>query len=157
MIKCPNCGFEIFNDTNVAFDISIYYQRSNRYKGLKLGKSQTSMQDYGCALMCFSYIKRMDPLTVNQLFIDKGVYSADMINFSKACEFLDLKNYEKNTDISRMPKQEETIKEVKLGKGQHFVVRINKNGKRTIFDPWTGEIKTINFYTFKSYRIFDNN
>lgn len=28
-------------------DFSLYYQRSTRYKGKKLGKSNTSMQNYG--------------------------------------------------------------------------------------------------------------
>lgn len=155
MIKCPKCGYEESTENSSEIDLSLYYQRSKRYSGKKLGNSNSSMQNYGCALMCFSYAKRMDPLEVNQIFIDKGVYSGDMINFGRACDALNLKNYEKNIDINRMPTQEETIKEVYLGKYQHFTVRINKNGNRKIFDPWTGKMQTINFYTFKSYRIFD--
>ena len=145
-MKCPKCGYE-----EVA---NMYWQRNPRYKGKKLGKSNTSMQQYGCALMCLSYVTDKDPLDVNQLFIEKGVYTDDMINFAKACEVLGLKNYEKNTNINRMPTQEEVIKEVKLGRSQHFVVRINK-GKRTIFDPWLGNVQSINHYPFVSYRIFN--
>lgn len=146
--KCPKCGYEEITP-------NMYHQRNARYKGMKLGKSNTSMQQYGCALMCFSYVTDKDPLDVNQLFIEKGVYSVDMIDFAKACEVLGLKNYEKSKDINRMPTQEEVIKEVKLGKGQHFVVRINKDGKRTIFDTWTGANQSINYYPFVSYRIFN--
>jgi hypothetical protein len=155
MTKCPKCGYEETTENSSEIDLSLYYQRSERYSGKKLGNSNTSMQNYGCGLMCFSYVKKMDPIEVNQLFIDKGVYSGDMIVFEKACAALELKNYEKSTDINRMPTQEEIIKEVLLGKSQHFTVRINKDGKRTIFDPWTGKIQSINFYTFRSYRIFD--
>lgn len=142
-------------ETVDGFPLEYYWQRSPRYKGLKLGNSQTSMQTYGCALMCWSYVFKKDPLEVNKLFIDKGVYNGDMINFAKACEVLGGKNYKKDTNIDNMPSQEETIKEVRMGKSQHFVVRFNKDGKRTIFDPWLGEVKPINHYTFKSYRVFD--
>jgi hypothetical protein len=134
---------------------SIYWQRNPIYKGVKLGKTNTSMQNYGCALMCWSYVFRKDPMEVNQLFIDKGVYNGDMINFAKACEVLGGKNYKKDTNINNMPPQEETIKEVQLGKGQHFVVRFNRNGKRSIYDPWLGKDLSINYYPFKSYRVFD--
>jgi len=149
MKKCPKCGYE---ETNPS---EMYYQRSKLYDGKKLGKSNTSMQTYGCALMCWSYVAGKDPLDVNQLFIDKGVYKNDLIIFDKACTALGFKDYEKNTNIGRMPTQEQTIKEVKLGKGQHFVVRINRDGKRTIFDPWTNQILPINEYKFRSYRIFN--
>lgn len=148
-MKCEKCGQELPQVANM------YHQRNARYKGMKLGKSNTSMQQYGCALMCWSYVADKDPLEVNQLFIEKGVYNGDMIIFEKACEVLGLKDYEKSKDINRMPTQEETIKEVRLGKGQHFVIRLNKDGKRTIFDPWLGSIKSINHYPFVSYRIFN--
>lgn len=137
------------------FDEKLYFQRSSRYKGKKIGKSNTPMQTYGCLLCCLSYISRKDPLDVNQLFIDKGVYTGDMINLGKACEVLGFKNYLKTKDINYMPKQEETIKEVRLGRGVHFVVRFNKNGKRWIYCPWLGKIMPINHYDFLSYRVFD--
>lgn len=150
--------YDEFWDKNHAtgeFPTEYYHQRSDRYKGKKLGNSSTSMQTCGCALMCWSYVSKRDPLEVNQLFIDKGVYSGDKIVFEKACSVLGFKNYEKSTDINRMPDQEETIKEVSLGKSQHFTIRINKDGKRTIYDPWLGEVLSINYYNFRSYRIFD--
>lgn len=137
------------------YSSEMYYQRSKRYSGHFLGLSKTSMQQYGCALMCFSRIAGKDPFEVNQLFIEKGVYSGDMIDFGKACKALGFTDYEKNYDINRMPTQKLTIKEVWLGKGQHFVVRINDKG-RSIFDPWTNKILPINEYKFRSYRIFNS-
>lgn len=148
-MKCTLCGQELPNTD------SIYWQRNPRYAGKKLGKSNTSMQKYGCYLMCWSYVTGRDPLEVNQLFIDYGVYSGDMIISEKACKALGLQWVGKFTDINYMPGQELSIKEVQLGKGQHFVVRINKNGKRTIFDPWEGKALGINYYKFKSYRVFN--
>lgn len=148
-MKCEKCNQEL------PQEVSIYWQRNPIYKGLKIGNSQTSMQGYGCALMSFSYVTGRDPLEVNRLFIEKGVYQNDIIVFSKACEVLGLKNYEKSIDINRMPSQEMVIKEVRLGKSQHFTVRLNKDEKRSIFDPWVGKIMPINEYKFMSYRIFD--
>ncbi len=125
------------------------------------------MQNYGCYLMCFSFVTGLDPIEVDKLFMKHGVYKDtdnipdfnfaddDIIDSKKACKVLGLKNYYKNTDINHMPTQEMTIKEVTLGKGQHFVVRIFKDNKRYIFDPWKGEILPINYYPFRSYRVFD--
>lgn len=146
--KCPKCGYQEIEE-------NIYYQRGKRYEGLKLGKSKTSMQNYGCHLMAWSYAAQMDPIEVNKLFIENGVYNYDMIISEKAAKALNLKWIGKFIDINYMPKQEITIKEVRLGKGQHFVVRINKDGKRTIFDPWEGKVLPINYYPFKSYRVIE--
>ena len=149
MNQCPKCGHKW-----EEFDQSIYYQRHARYNGYRLGNSQTSMQQYGCYLMCLAYVTRRDPIEVDELFMKKGVYSGDLIT-TKAFEVLGLKNYQKVTDINRMPTQEETIKEVTLGRGQHFVVRFFKDGKRWIYDPWTNQTLPINYYPFRSYRVFD--
>jgi hypothetical protein len=143
------------DDCSPLFDEDIYWQRHSRYNGWTLGNSSTSMQEYGCALMCWSYAAKLDPKDVDQLFIDEGVYNYDLIDFQKACDVLGFKDYEKSTDINRMPTQEITIKEVLLGTGQHFVIRINKNGNREIFDPWNGSREEINYYQFVSYRIFN--
>lgn len=152
--KIENDESEV-NPTPEDVDIIMYWQLNSRYDGWKLGNSSTSMQQYGCALMCFSLVFGKDPKDVDQLFIDNGVYSGDCIIFEKACEVLGGSNYVKDTDINNMPEQEVTIKEVWLGSSQHFVVRFNVNGDRYIFDPWTGNYQTINYYPFKSYRQFD--
>lgn len=146
---CPKCGYK----ENVL-DQSVYWQRNPRYKGYKLGYSMTSMQQYGCYLMCLSYVTGLDPIDVDKLFMEKGVYNGDLI-MPKAFDVLGLKNYQKVTDIERMPTQELSIKEVLLGRSQHFVVRIFRDNKRWIFDPWDGKELPINHYPFRSYRVFD--
>ena len=148
---CSNCKHE----GTPVFDESIYWQNNPRYADYTIGESNTSMQTYGCLLMSLSYVTRRDPLEVNQLFIDEGVYSNDLIDMTKACDVLGLDNYYRDYDINNMPEQKETIKEVYLGKSAHFVVRFNENGERSIFDPWIGEKKVINYYTYISYRVFD--
>jgi hypothetical protein len=155
-MKCPTCGQEIPDKQ------SIYWQRNPRYKGLKIGKSKTSLQNYGCYLMCWSYVTKKDPLEVNKLFTDNGVYvyskeskDYDIIDSAKACKVLGLEWVGRFYNIGYMPKQELSIKEVYLGKSQHFVVRIIRDGKRLIFDPWEGCELDINHYKFKSYRVFN--
>jgi len=160
-------GYVDLNLVNTVEEPSIYWQRHPRYKGQKIGLSQTDMQQYGCYLMCWSYLVGKDPLDINRLFIEKGVYKDidnipdfnladdDMIDSHKACIALGLKWIGTFPDINYMPTQKLTIKEVKMGKGQHFVVRINRNGKREIFDPWLGRDLTINYYPFKSYRVME--
>ena len=156
---CKDQGWKVEKSEKPVLDESIYYQRSSRYDGWKIGNSSTSMQTYGCALMVWSYVAGLDPKEVDKLFVNKKVYNengqGDSIIFSKACSVLGFKNYEKSKDINRMPKQEMTIKEVWLGWSKHFVIRFNKNNKRDIFDPWTGKHQNINHYKFVSYRIFD--
>ena len=149
--QCSDCTHE----GDAPFDDSLYYQRSARYANKTIGETNTSMQTYGCVVMSFAYIAKKDPLEVNQIFIDEGVYDGDLVIFDKACDALGLKNYKRDYNINNMPEQEETIKEVWLGKSKHFVVRFNKGGERSIFDPWTGQDQVINFYNFVSYRIFD--
>lgn len=164
----PSTESEVNPDTSEDdIDEALYYQRSSRYNGWKIGNSKTSMQNYGCGVMCFGFVTRKDPKDIDDIFINNGVYmdsdgikdsyegDDDLINFEKACAVLGLKNYKKDENINDMPTQEETIKQVWLGSSKHFVVRLNKNGERSIFDPWTGKYQSINLYPFINYRIFD--
>lgn len=144
-------------------DYSIYYQRNGRYKGIKLGESNLSFQQYGCFVCSLSYMVGKDPLVVNKLLAEKGgITKSGLILSKQAAEILGLDLLAGNsaipgkmTDIGYMPKFT-CIKEVRLGRGQHFVVRIYDNGKRMIFDPWTGQFLSINHYPFRSYRLFKN-
>jgi hypothetical protein len=149
---------EVNVDTGENVDEGMYWQQSSRYNGIMIGNSSTPINSDGCALMCLSKAFKKDPLEVNQLFIDKGVYyNEDLIVFEKAIAALGGSNYSKDTDINNMPSKSPTIKEVLFGGYQHFVVRyVGEDEERYIFDPWTGNYETINYYpTFKSYRVFD--
>lgn len=158
-MKCPKCGYDPVGD---KMDMSIYWQRHKRYRGVKVGNSNLPFQRYGCFTVCLSYLVGKDPLEVNKLLTQKGGFTkGGLILSTKVAEILDLNLLKGNskipgkmTNIGFMPLWSPTIKEVYLGKSQHFVVRIIRDGKRLIFDPWTGEELPINHYRFKSYRLF---
>lgn len=141
-----------------------YYQRNKRYKDLKLGFSDLSFQNYGCFTCCLAYLVKKDPIEVHEILKENNCYSGAMIKSKETAEVLGLELLKgnsnihgKTTDIKYMPNFN-CIKEVKLGKSQHFVVRlVDESGKRQIFDPWTGEFLSINYYPFVSYRLFKNN
>ncbi len=147
---------------DALIDYSLYYQRNKRYAGIKLGNSNLSFQNYSCFTVCLAFMVKKDPLEVHEILKKAGAYSGANIISEKAAKALGLELLRgsegeiagKMTDINYMPKFQ-TIKEVLLGKSQHFVVRlIDENGKRSIFDPWTGKIQSVNYYPFKSYRLF---
>ena len=142
--------------TGDKIDYSIYWQRNPKYKGVKLGNSNLSFQNYGCFVCSLAYCAGKDPLEVNALLASKGgMTKGGLVITPKAFELLGFKYIKTERNINAMPSQSPTIKEVSLGKSQHFTVRIIRNGKRLIFDPWLGEEKPINYYQFRSYRIFD--
>jgi len=135
---------------------SIYWQRNPIYKGVKLGNSDLSFQNYGCFLCSLSYCAGKDPIEVNALLArEGGMTKGGLIVTPRAFELLGFKYIKTEKNINNEPKETPTIKEVSLGKSQHFVVRIIRNGKRLIYDPWVGKELPINAYSFRSYRIFD--
>lgn len=143
--------------------LEYYFQRNKRYKGLKLGNSNVDFQNNSCFLCSLSFLAKKDPLEVHELLKKSNCFSGAMIKSKETAEVLGLELLKGNsnipgkmTDINYMPKFN-CIKEVYLGKSQHFVVRlVDENGNRQIFDPWTGKYLPINFYKFKSYRLFEN-
>lgn len=156
-----NLGWEVSYVEN-EIDYSIYHQRDKRYAGIKLGNSNLSFQNYGCFTFVLAFLVKRDPIEVHELLKKAGAYSGANIISQKAADVLGLELLKgddkylpgKMNDINYMPKFT-SIKEVWLGKSQHFVVRIvGDNGERSIFDPWEGEFMKINYYPFKSYRLF---
>jgi hypothetical protein len=145
---CPKCGYN-----TEAVDKSIYWQRNPRYKGIKLGNSTLSFQNYGCFTVCLAYLVKKDPLEVHEKLKKGGAYSGALIISEKAAKVLGLKYFGIERNINNMPNWTPSIKEVQLGKSQHFVVRIT-NGKKMIWDPWLGKELPLNYYKFKSYRNF---
>jgi hypothetical protein len=142
-------------------DYSIYHQRNERYKGVKLGDGNFSFQLYGCFVCSLAFLAGKDPLDVNKLLAEKGgMTKGGLVISDKAAEILGLDLLKGNhaipgkmTDIGYMPKFT-SIKEVTLGRSQHFVVRIYDEGRRSIYDPWTNKFLPINHYPFRSYRLF---
>jgi hypothetical protein len=114
-------------------------------------------------------MKGEDPKEINELLAKKGgLTRSGLVVSQKAADILGFKLLKgddkyipgKMNNINYMPDWSPTIKEVKLGKSQHFVVRlidknsgVNKYGTY-IFDPWEGKELPINYYNFVSYRLF---
>lgn len=141
--------------------LEYYWQRHPRYKGMKLGFSNLSFQNYSCFTCCLAYLVDKDPLKVHKILKKEKAYSGALIISDKAAKALGLDLLKGNsgipgkmTDINYMPKFT-SIKEVILDRYQHFVVRlVDKDGNRSIFDPWTGKKLPVNHYQFISYRLF---
>lgn len=159
--KCPRCGYP--DDPQTGTPLEYYWQRHPRYKGLKLGPSNLSFQNYACLTCSLAYVTQEDPLVVHDKLKAGGGYLSDgRIISEKAAEILNLEYKGKTKDVNYMPDWTPTIKEVKLGSSQHFVVRLidkynpvaSKTYGTLIFDPWVGKYLGINYYNFISYRLF---
>lgn len=153
---------EVNNDI-VYFEV--YYQNDSRWKNIKLGFGNTTIGSHGCFLTCLSMMVGITPDKVNEILKNDGGFYKDLIVSDKAAKVLGLKLLKGNsnipgkmTDINYMPDWSPSIKEVDMspspGKQQHFVLRIIKDDKRSIIDPWDGKEKTINYFPFMSYRLF---
>jgi len=141
--------------------MKIENQLDPKWNRCYIGKVKTSkFKDYACALFCFTYLysvknaRQVNPLEVDKLFIDNGVYfNGDLINFTKACKVLGLQYFGVETDINKPPKWYPSIKRVDysaaLGKQYHFVVREIEDGKKCILDPVGGVKRDINYYERK--------
>ena len=146
-------------------DYIAYSQRDPRWKDIKLGFGKTTIGSHGCFLDNLAMIVKIPPDKVNEILKNDGGFSGDLIVSDKAAKILGLQLLKGNsnipgkmTDINYMPDWSPSIKEVDMspapGKQQHFVLRVIKDGKRSIIDPWDGKEKTINHYPFVSYRLF---
>lgn len=141
--------------------IKIENQLDKKWAKWYLGKVKTSgFNNYGCHLFCWTYIysvkmgRQISPGAVDKIFMDKGVYSGDLIDSAKAAKALGLKWYGKEYNINKPPNWSPSIKEVdfsiKDGKQQHFVIRINDKTGKYILDPYEGIKRKINYYEEKA-------
>jgi len=147
-------------DNSSSNHLPIVAQRDPRWANLTLGFGPTKIGSHGCKLCCFSMMVNIPPNILNDHFKKNGVFVNDLISDEKASKSLNLKFIKRETDINKMPKAD-CIKEVRLGKSQHFVFRVydktdsfsNSYGAY-IIDPWEGKRLKANHYPFVSYRIF---
>jgi hypothetical protein len=139
--------------------LEIENQDQQKYDTLYLGKSKSSMRKYGCKLFClrtlynFYHGKDAAVTTINDKLYEGGAFfgaGGDMLDDLTAAKVLDLQFLGKETNIDKAPDWSPTIKEVDFsaaaGKQQHFVVRVIKNGKLSILDPWKGVERKVNYY-----------
>ena len=136
-----------------------YSQNDIRWGWKKLGNSNLTIYNYGCFLTCLSMMVGKRPDEVNEILKKAGAFSGANIISAKAAKALGLQYLGKETNINNMPDWSPSIKEVdynlKLGGvQQHFVLRLDENGVKSILDPWGGKKRALNYYKFASYRKF---
>lgn len=140
-----------------------FSQRDPKWANEKLGTSGVTIGDYGCALTCLAMLEcyygfDTDPLQLNQLFIEKGVYAnRNLISWyviDKANEYVKLtewihcettpaplKRIDEELNAGRPVICDVDTNPMEPGEQMHFVVVIGKteDGHYIINDPWTGE------------------
>ncbi|MBD3299729.1 MAG: hypothetical protein GF347_00040 [Candidatus Moranbacteria bacterium] len=135
-------------------EYSIFWQRDPRWKNLRLGFGRTTIGTHGCFITSLGMMVHKRPDEVNEILKNNGGFYKDLVKSPQAAKALGLDYNGRDYDINHMPTYSPSIKEVWMGRSQHFVLRIIENGKRYIIDPWTGRKEYINKYPFRSYRLF---
>jgi len=140
-----------------------FSQRDSKWSAEKLGTSGVTIGSYGCALTCMAMLEcyygfDTDPLQLNQLFIDKGVYANRNLigwyNIQNVNEYVKLtdwihceatpaplKKIDEELNVGRPVICDVDTNPMEPGEQMHFVVITGKtdDGHYIINDPWTGE------------------
>jgi len=145
---------------------TVYSQTDSRWKNIKLGFGNYTIGSDGCFLTCLSMMVGKTPDMVNEILKEAKAFSGSLIISDKAAKALGLELLKGNsnipgkmTNINYMPEWSPSIKEVDYNSKterteQHFVLRVIEDGVRYIIDPLEGKKREINYYKFKSYRLF---
>lgn len=139
-----------------------YSQKNFKWIWKKVGFGNQYFGSVGCFVTCLAMMCGKRPDEVNEILKKNGGFSGNLIKSKEAAKALGLEFNGKETDINKMPMYSPSIKEVNYNRNsktfsQHFVLRIIKpDGSRAIIDPLGGVERAINYYPFKSYRLFKN-
>ena len=131
-----------------------YSQTDIRWRFKFLGNSWSTIGSYGCYITALGNMIGRRPDEVNEILKKAGAFNKDLVIADKAAKALNLDYLGKETNIDKPPSWSPSIKEVKMGKYQHFVLRVVENGVKSIIDSWDGKRKRIDYYPFSSYRLF---
>lgn len=130
-----------------------FSQHDPKFKKIKLGTSNDTVFNSGCALVSISNITDNDPEFLNNFFVTTGVFSnGNMIDFSKAASRLGY-TYKKQLNNPKIKCVAETAHFKSKGVSQHFFLLKPDN---SIIDPLDYPIEfKKNPYKIVSYRIFN--
>lgn len=155
-----------------------FSQTDQKWSGIIIGKTTINgkikyytIGSDGCFICCLAMKKGIPPNEVFEILKKGGgITGGGLIVSEKAAQLLGFQYLGKDMNINNMPTIPITIKEVNYIRTiaqkiyyrlrgitflQHFVLRVVKNdGSRVIIDPLGGAERPINYYPFKSYRIF---
>jgi hypothetical protein len=139
-------------------DFALYSQRDPKWCKVPLGFGKTTIGSHGCFLTSLAMMVQQEPDKVNEILKKKKAFYQDLIISEKAATALNLDYFGREYLIDNEPNWFPSIKEVDMspvpGKQQHFTVRIMRDGRKYIADPWDGQVKRISYYPFVSYRLF---
>lgn len=140
-----------------------YSQLNPRWNNIVIGKSGNkvfTIGSDGCFITSLSMMVGTPPdETFKKLKEGGAITGGGMIDSVKAAKVLKLEYNGKDYNINNEPQYSPSIKEVNYrrwlpGFSQHFVLRVIQNGKKLIIDPLGGVERKINYYPFRSYRLF---
>ena len=125
------------------------YYAQNNYPNVKLGTSTDSIKQDGCALVAFSNIVGIDPVTLNQKFIDAGDYAnGELIEWANCAKTLGLEWNGISGSALAYPCIAETDHFANLGFPSHFFEVLDANN---IVDSLDGQVKPISTYHIVNY------
>src|SRR3990167_1070359 len=141
-------------------------QRDSRWKNITLGKSLSTIGDYGCTITCLSMVLGINPDVFNEKFKAVSGYDVDKVIWSRvSLAFPELKHIERSKTYNNekvkaaIERNGFCLVEVDFdGKisspaDMHWVVYL---GNQRMLDPWTGVEKATSYYPLvKGYSIFD--
>ena len=139
--------------------MKLYSQRDDRWKLKKLGFSNVSIGNFGCAMTCYAMMWNTEPDKVNEWFKNNGCFAQEnLIWWAKTPGFVWRSwSYENDKVKEAIDKYGACIVETDFNNnpkdGSHFVLFIG-NGK--MYDPWDGKEKpTSSYNVFYGYCIVD--
>lgn len=144
----------------------IYFQTDPKYKKIKLGNGSGSIFDYGCNLVshCNGLNKlgySFTPETLNDLFIEKGIYGGDSRNLIIPGRlpknipeiYLSYRSIDPYNDLPGWKEIPENLIICRVdargigGSGTHFVDFDHNIGKLAmVIDPWFGTIDPVTLH-----------
>ena len=134
---------------------TFYSQKNPKWASKQFGFGD-SISAEGCALTCLSMLYGKDPVTVNQILMRHGAFlKNDFVKWPIACVALKLGNQSHNSVTP--PAHSPIIGRLSLsGGGDHFVLRVVKDGKPWIIDPLdsTEHHRPVSQYSINMYYYF---
>lgn len=123
-----------------------YSQNDPRWKHKKLGTSNETIGNYGCAITALGNLADKTPDEVNTLLKDNGGFlNGNLVIWQRACDLLGLNWNGQGPNAPKFP----TIMQVTRSDfPMHFVVDL---GNGLVIDSWDGQTKK-NPYRFVMYK-----
>lgn len=145
--------------------MTIYSQNDPRWKGLKIGKSDSTLGRYGCTISCLGMLVNLNPLETNDLLTKAESFNGDLIVWSRVELALPQLKFVKRGKTTDFQTIDDYVAEyggclvevdfdgvIDTPADFHWVV-YRPEGK--LWDPWTGqEFPRSKYKIVKGYSLF---